>query len=830
MQHTLQVKLFLIAILSAYTSQVMAENNTNAITIRPVDVVSATPLPSVGVSIDHIPANVQTLKAEDLDRTQALDLSEYMNRNMSGVYVSDVQNNPLQPDVNYRGFTASPLLGTPQGLSVYLDGVRLNQAFGDVVSWDLIPRNAIYGMQLMPGSNPLFGLNTLGGALSIQTKDGHNSPGGAVQFTYGSGARKLGEFEYGGSQDSMDWFVAGSLMDENGWRDKSESNAQQLFGKLGWQGEKTNLKLSYAFADTDLNGNGLVPESFAKRKYDSVYTYPDNTQNRSNFLNLELSHFFTDDVVLSGNTYYRNIHTKTYNGDLNDEALPEFVGGNGQRVLPTSFPASSAYSLVGNQLACAQQLVPGGEPGEKCTGVINRTANEQNNLGIFGQVSVTNKLFDKDNTYTVGAGVDYTRIRFNQTAEFGSLDMSRGIVGSGVYANNVNPFNLDGDLDDRSASIKGSSTTWSLFSADTLALQDNLHLTLSARYNHTRIKNQDQHEHFLLNGAGTALTNIVDEDASLDGSHTFNRINPALGLTFSPSKTLNTYVGYNEGSRAPTSVELSCANENAPCSLPNSFAGDPPLKQVVTKTWEAGLRGKAFNNLTWNAGVFSSRNVDDILFVTTNASQGFFKNFGETRRRGIETGLAVDLGNLSLGGNYTFIDATYQSNETVLGGANSAQDVNHAIQVKSGDRIPLVPRNIMKLFADYKVTDKFNIGASSFTASESYLRGNDNNEQSAGGRYLGDGKVAGYTIFNLTSAYRVHPEWLLFARVNNVFDREYYTAGQLGQNPFNASGTLTLANRRTTSVGEDFVAPGAPLSAWVGVRYEFGGKKPSNID
>lgn len=827
MQNTLQAKIVLLAILSVYMPQALAENDANAITIRPVDVVSATPLPSVGVPIEHIPANVQTLKADDLDRTQALDLSEYMNRNMSGVYVNDIQNNPLQPDVNYRGFTASPLLGTPQGLSVYLDGVRLNQAFGDVVSWDLIPKNAIYGMQLMPGSNPLFGLNTLGGALSIQTKDGRNSPAGAMQFTYGSGARKLGEFEYGGSQDSLDWFVAGSLLDENGWRDKSESNAQQLFGKLGWQGEKTNLKLSYAFADTDLNGNGLVPESFAKRKYDSVYTYPDNTQNRSNFLNLELSHFFTNDVVLSGNTYYRNIRTKTYNGDINDESLPEFVGGQGQNVVNN--PISTPYTVANNFARCRAAFVPGGEAGERCTGIINRTETEQNNVGLFGQVSVTNKLFDKDNTYTVGAGVDYTRIRFNQTAEFGAIDPNRGVVGFGVFANQANAFEIDGELDDRSAKLKGTTTTWSMFGTDTLALQDNLHLTLSARYNHTRIKNKDQQMHLEYNGAG-GFTGNIDEDASLDGNHTFTRINPAVGLTFNPTKTLNTYVGYNEGSRAPTSVELSCANENAPCSLPNSFAGDPPLKQVVTKTWEAGLRGKAFNNVTWNAGVFSSRNVDDILFVTANASQGFFKNFGETRRRGVESGLAVDLGALSLGGNYTFIDATYQSSETVLGAANSSQDADHSIQIKSGDRIPLVPRNILKLFADYKVTDKFSIGASSFTASESYLRGNDNNDQTAGGRYLGDGKIGGYTIFNLTSAYRVHPEWLLFARVNNVFDREYYTAGQLGQNAFNAAGTLNVVNRRTTTVGEDFVAPGAPLSAWIGVRYEFGGKKTSSID
>jgi len=854
MKNTLQPKLILMAILAAYSAPqyALAEDKSEVIVLDKVEVISTTPLPSVGLPLNSIPSNVQTVKAKDLERTQSLDMTEYMNRNMSGVYINEVQNNPLQPDLNYRGFTASPLLGTPQGLSVYVDGVRMNQPFGDVVSWDLIPKNAILGMQIMPGSNPLFGLNTLGGALSIQTKDGRNSPGGAVQLTYGSNARKIGEFEYGGASDSLDWFVAGTAFDENGWRDQSESNYQQLFGKLGWHDEKTELKLSYTYGNSDLNGNGLVPESFARKDYGSVYTYPDNTKNESHFVNLDWSHFFTDNVQLSGNSYYRKIKTSTYNGDLNDEAFPEFVRvpgvtgfAGGQSILSTG----GTYTLAGNQAACAAALHAGGEPGEKCTGVINRTQTDTDNVGIFGQVSVNGKLFDRDNQYVVGGGVDYSRIKFSQSAEFGSLDMSRGIVGSGKFAEQANAYNIDFNNDptdpdfnlspdDRSAKLKSNVTTWSLFGTDTLALQDNLHLTVSGRYNHTKIKNKDGQTHFDLNGAGTALSTDVNEDASLDGNHSFNRFNPAVGLTWSPTASLNTYVGYNEGSRAPTSIELSCANENAPCSLPNSFAGDPPLKQVVSKTWEAGLRGNN-SGFNWTAGVFRTRNVDDILFVSANASQGFFKNFGETLRQGFEGAASTSFGGLDLGANYTYIDATYQSAETTLGGDNSSQDANNEIQIKSGDRIPLIPKNILKLFADYRVNDKFTIGANSLSVEGTNIRGNDNGGQSAGGSFVGDGKIAGYTIFNATATYRVQPQWLLFARVNNILDKEYATAGQLGQNPFNANGVLRtdgtnnsgggVNGRRSASVGEDFVAPGAPLSGWIGVRYEFGGKKATAV-
>ncbi len=382
-------KLIVLAILGVYSvpQYAMAEDAAPKIQLDKVEVVSTTPLPSIGVPINKIPSNVQTVKAQDLEKTQALDISDYMNRNLSGVHINNIQNNPLQADVNYRGFTASPLLGTPQGLSIYMDGVRMNQAFGDVVSWDLIPKNAILGMQLMPGSNPLFGLNTLGGAVSIQTKDGRNSQGGAIESSYGSWGRKTVAGEFGGvSKDgSVDYFIAANYFDENGWRDASPSEFGQVFGKLGWQGENTNLKLTYSYANTDLTGNGLVPQSQNSLDYDAVFTSPDITKNKSNFVNLQLDHYFTDQVSLSGNTYYKKLKTNTLNGDINDEALPEVPGGLGQN-MGTNYGGASAANN------CLAQAQAADEPGEKCPGIINRTTTSQDTFGIFGQVNVNNNV------------------------------------------------------------------------------------------------------------------------------------------------------------------------------------------------------------------------------------------------------------------------------------------------------------------------------------------------------------------------------------------------------------------------------------------------------
>src|SRR4051812_18905063 len=193
-----------------------------------VVVVGTTPLPGAEVSKANIAAPVQTASAKDIERTHALDLGAFMSRTLGGVYVNEVQNNPLQPDVNYRGYTASPLLGTPQGLSVYLDGMRLNQPFGDVVSWDLIPRLAISTVTVMPGSNPLFGLNTLGGALAVQTKDGTPAPGTSIQATEGSDVRRSIEFEHARRKASgLHWYVTGNLYGEDGWREDSPSEVRQ---------------------------------------------------------------------------------------------------------------------------------------------------------------------------------------------------------------------------------------------------------------------------------------------------------------------------------------------------------------------------------------------------------------------------------------------------------------------------------------------------------------------------------------------------------------------------------------------------------------------------
>jgi len=790
-----------------------------------VVIVGTTPLPGLGLARDQVPANVQTLDGATVTGPGSANLPDALNRRLGSVFVNDIQGNPFQPDVSFRGFTASPLLGTPQGLSVYVDGVRINQPFGDVVSWDLIPRAAIASLTLMPGSNPLFGLNTLGGALSIRTKDGLHAPGTSVQALAGSHRRLEVEFEHGGHAASgWHWYVTGSGFKESGWRDASPTRLGQLFGKVGWTDSRTDVALSAALAPTRLTGNGLQEQRLLARDYASVYTTPDQTRNRALLVNLAGSHVASDKVQLSGNAYYRKIRTATLNGDLNDDALDQslYQPGAAERAALAAagyagVPASgaSAENTPFPSWRCIANVLLADEPAEKCNGLLNRTGSRQHNYGLSGQVTLSGRLAGRANQFTAGVAWDASRVDFGQSTQFGYLNRGHGVTPVDFFADGSQADD-DGIPIDARVDLAGRTRTASLFATDTLSVGATLHLTLSGRYNRTAVHNRDR----ILPGGGPG---------SLDGNHRFSRFNPAAGLAWNPARGVNAYAGYNEGSRTPTAIELGCADPDNPCKLPNAMAGDPPLRQVVTKTWEAGLRGTLAAGTRWNAGLFRADNVDDILFVADNAAGfGYFRNVGKTRRQGVELGLDGRAGDIGFSAHYTWLDATFRSPEVLNGEANSTADADSNIAVRAGDRMPLIPRHVFKARADWRITPAWSVEAGVVAVAGANARGNENGRHQPDGTYfLGSGHSAGYAVFDLGTTWDAAPRLRFFAQVNNLFDRRYATASQLNVTGFDAQGRFlarpfAAAGDNSTLVASTFQAPGAPRTIWAGVRYAFG--------
>jgi outer membrane receptor protein involved in Fe transport len=769
--------------------------------------------------------------AEALRVSRATNLGEQLARTAPGVSVNEIQGNPLQPDISYRGFTASPLLGTPQGLSVYLDGVRINQPFGDVVSWDLIPTNVVRSIDLVSGAAPQFGRNSLGGALSVRTKDGNTDPGVEAEVSYGSIDRLKLDGQAGGHADTgFNWFLAADHFREDGWRDFSRSQVTRAFAKLGWSNGGSDVTLSGSFADADLNGNGLQEMRLLEADRSSIYTAPDNTKNRSWLVNFTGSHRFSDSVSLSGNVYWRRVDTRTFNGDVNDNALGEslYQPTAAERAALTA-AGYTGFPLAGETQAntafpkwrCVANVLLNSEPNEKCNGLANRSAADQDEWGGGVELAVQGALGGIEHHLSLGLAYANSRAHFLQSSQFGYLLPDRTVAtvdGPGAFA--------DGSQASESAfdtrvDLRARTDSFGAYALESAQLTSALRLDLAGRYDRTAIHNRDQ----ITPGGGTG---------SLDSDPVYERINPAAALVFQPAKTVVLSLSWSQASRTPSAIELGCSDPESPCRLPNALAGDPPLKQVIARTVEAKA---AVRREHWSLSLsaFRTDSSDDILFVTDDPSGfGYFKNFGRTRRQGIEVDGSVALGSLSLSANYTYLDATYRSPETINGSANSANDgptpgFDGDIAIVPGDGIPLIPRHLFKAALGWRPLGWLSLNADMTAVSGVIARGNENNlHQPDGTYYLAPGKTDGYAVFNLGGEVRPVRHLSLFFELRNVFDKNYVSAAQLGQTAFDAQGNFVarpfagpVINGERPLLSSTFYAPGAPRTIEIGARLQF---------
>ncbi len=790
-----------------------------------INVVAVAPLPGSAMAKDDIPMNVQTANANDIGKSGALDLSDFMSRNLGGVFVNNNQENPFQPDLNYRGYTASPLLGTPEGMSVYVDGVRQNQPFGDVVAWDLIPRIAISNMALVPGSDPVFGLNTLGAAVVVSTKDGRTAPGTSLTISGGAFGRRQGELEHGGSNSKgLNWYVAGNWFREDGWRQYSPSQVRQTFGKLGYTHGNTSIGLSLSYADNDLTGNGSTDTRFLARNYAAVNTIPDVTWNRSPSVNLNLSHAFSSRFNVSGAAYFRYVRADTTNGDLNDDSFGESLYNlSAADIAALNKAGYSGYPTTGNSTTepfpfwrCIAQGLELSEPTEKCTGVFTNTFDKQHAWGGSAQ----SNWLSAHNNFTAGIAWDRSGLTYQQMGRFGYLNPD-GVSITPINSWEDGSTNGDGVPVDTRVNLHGITNSAGLYVTDTLHLARTLAITISGRYNHAGIQNLDR--------LGPPSANPLSR-GSLNGNYGFDRFNPSAGVVYTPVRAASTYFSYSEANRAPTAIELGCADPSHPCNLPNALVADPPLKQVVARTFEAGLRSTSESRINWSAGWFRAQNTNDLLFVASQITGfGYFLNFGKTQRQGAEISLSGKYKWFTLGGNYTFLDATFQSAQTLGGNSNSTNDgglgLEGNISVVPGDRMPQAPRNLLKAYAEFEAWKKLSIDLDFNAVGRSFARGNENNlDKPDGIYYLGPGFSPGYGVTNLGAHYQATKHMRFYIQADNVFNHHYYTAAQLNTTPFDNSGHFIprpFSPNNDAVRNSTFYSPGAPLGVFGGLKIAF---------
>jgi iron complex outermembrane recepter protein len=717
-----------------------------------VEVIGISPLPGLQSPLSDVPAGVQVFKGDAIERQQHDNLAAFLEQNANSVTLGAAQGNPYQPDLNFRGFTASPLLGVPQGLSVFLDGVRINEPFGDAVNWDLIPTLAIAGVELVPGSNPVYGLNTLGGALAVTTRSGRNHPGSSVQLTAGSFGRRGVQFEHGEAWRDLDSYLAANLENDDGWARHNPSRLRQFFARVGLRRDALHVDTTLIAAENRLGGAQTVPLSFSDQIRQG-YTYPDANRNRMLMLATAASYAFGERLMLDANLYYRHYRndnlSSNVNGDygeVDDAGIPDLT---------------QAFN--------------------------DRASTRQHGVGAALQLTLDHEVAGRTGQLVVGASLDNGNTAYTQDSQAAAFTADRGAVATGSFARTTD------------AATRNRYT--GLYLTERLALAARWTLTVSGRLNHAAI---DIHD-----ASGT--------DPRLDGSHRFTRFNPAIGLNYKPRPDLIAYAGYNEGMRTPTAMELTCADPDAPCKLPNAFLSDPPLQRVLARTIEAGVRG-GHGHTTWNASAYRTTLSDDLQFVSSGSvasNTGFFHNVGSTRRQGIELGARrqwhVDGHALALDAGYALVDATYRSAFVVRSPLNTSADADGNVQVTRGDVIPAIARHSLKLRATLGISAGWEIGAGLVAVGGSYARGDENNQDARG-------KVPGYAAFRVDMQRDLGSRWELSASIDNLFDRSYATFGVLGANAFTGPGRSFYG---ANPVGEQFRGYGMPRSVAVNLRYRW---------
>lgn len=711
-----------------------------------VEVVGTTPVQGTGVDRLKVPSNIQTVDPAGLS-VAPQTLNNAIADKVGSAAAIDSQGNEYNSALSFRGFTASPLLGQPQGLAVYQNGVRQNDPFGDVVNWVTIPSFAIKSLELIPGSNPVFGLNALGGAVSLQMKDGFNSPGGSADLFVGS--HKYGEtLQYGLSSGKFAVYGGQSTIIDNGWRNHSASNIYQGYLDLAARTDKLDAGLSLTAVSADLTGNGASPKEQLQDNYNAVFTVPDDLNDK--FVQVAgRSNYQLDDVQsLQGTVYYRYNRAHQVNGDTADFDECESDVNEGFLCQNAGEDDEELLRARNGDLF---------DEDDEINGIYGKTLTESNGVGTSGQYTNTADLFGHENNFVVGASLDFGFVSYLSDTKTAELNQSRNVAEIGQL--------LGGD--DFNTRLDAQNQYYGLYAADTFSITPRLALSVAGRLNYARINLDD------------------DFGSDLNGTHHYARLNPSIGLTYQAIPDyLNAYVSYSEANRTPTAAELACSDPDRACRLPNAFTADPDLDQVISHTFEVGARGKLLDlparegqapfRINYSAAVYDTINQDDIIFVSSGAivGSGYFRNAGTTNRLGTEIGLDGSWGRFGWFANYGFVHATFGSSKSIASPNNPEADDDDNIQVHSGDRIPGIPQHTFKFGMGYAITDGWSVAADGRLVSGSPYQGDEANEI---------GNTPGYAIFNAQTTWRVRKAVGIQFRIENIFDKEYYTYGILGE-------------------------------------------------
>ena len=737
-------------------------------TVSPVIVIAPTPLAGPGVAIDKLPASTRSLSATDLERAGSLTITDALEQRIAGISLSDVQGNGFARDLNYRGFQASPLQGTPQGLAVYLGGVRLNEAFGDTVNWDLIPEAAISRIDLVTG-DPAFGLNALGGALNLAMKTGRDAPGGAASLSGGSFGRRFASLQYGASSGAWSVFAAIDAGHDDGWRRRSASSLSRGYADLGWHGARLDLHLVAASGGAELGVVGPTPRDLLAADRRATFTFPQTTRDTARLLAFNGAFAASEAWSIQGNLYARAFRQRHLDGNVanlrgcaQDPADPLFAT---LCVRDDDFPSALRPPLAAFQVLGANATPVDCPPltaGETryCDGVaygsLDRTRTRSTTVGASIQAVRSGPILGHGNVFAAGASVDRGRARFSADSTLGLIQSDLRIATNAAVPGVGQVIRTAGAIAYNPVVLRATNDAEGIYATDTFDVTERLFLTISARLNTVRV----------------SMIDLTGTSPALDGRHRFQRFNPAVGLAWKALDGLTVYGGYAETNRAPTPLELACSDPLRPCLLENALVADPPLRQVVSRSWQAGLRGSrrgANARLDWSLGVYRSDNDDDILALASAIQgRGSFANVARTRRRGVEAEVSYASARWLAYASASHVEATYRFTGVLPSPNSPYADAAGNVRVAPGDRIGGIPTGRFKAGGDLRLTPAVSLGLDALAVSDQ--------------RRVGDGagldaRIPGYWTASAHAVWRLGHGLELFGRIDNLFDRRYATFG-----------------------------------------------------
>ena len=819
-----------------------------------VDVVGVTPLPGTGVDPDRLAAAITVIDGGDVAARGAASMADALNERLGAVTLEGTTTNPFQPTLRFRGFTASPLLGLPQGIAVYQNGVRINEPFGDTVQFDLMPQFALDRVQLSAGSDPVYGLNALGGALALGLKNGFDNRGFGGEFSAGAFGRLQATAEYGAGSGPWAFYAGATHFTEEGWRMESPSEVTQAFADVGYRNGGVDAGISFTYADTFLTGNAPAPVELLEVDRSAVFTFPDETENRLGFVQGRANVAASDVWSVQVTGYYRDLDRRTLNGDeaefgaCDDDALP---AGAPEGTL--CFGADddddddNGHDDDGNghdddddnghddddddghhhadddddddHHADADDDDDHGHDGddddddhdgeeEEATPLVDLvsgrfiTSFDAAGDGAYNRTTTLAQGYGAtvQATATTGDGSRENVFVVGVSADLADVAFESSSEPGSLTADRgvsgsgllTSLYGLGGD-DLFNTKLETANSAFGLYISDTLSLSEQFHVTVSGRYNRAGIDIADK--------LGT----------SLDGSHTFGRFNPAVGAVFQADGNTSFFARYSESNRAPTAAELSCADPAEPCRVPNAFVADPPLEQAVARSFDVGVRGRWRADAgrgEWSMAAYRTRIDDDILFIASPEliGTGYFQNAGATARSGLDVELSGGFAGTGWYLSYGLVDATFESPLLLP----SDEEVNDAatdegVAVAPGDRLPGIPRHSLKAGVRQDLTDAWDLALEAIVSSSRFFLGDEGNDQIP---------LEGYGIVNLRSSYRFDSGVELFARIENLLDRKYATSGVLAE--------LEVFLREVPDASDPrFIGPGMPRSAFGGVRVRF---------